>query len=119
MINKFDELKILSESHKLVLKIYQITKSFPVEERFRLTDQLCRSSSSVPANIAEGNSRKSKKEFIQFLYQAKGSLSETQYHLLLAKDLMLIKEDIFQELIVSSNQIGRMISGLITYLSKS
>lgn len=119
MINKFDELKVLSESHQLVLKIYQITKSFPIEERFRLTDQLCRSASSVPANIAEGNSRKSKKEFIQFLYQAKGSLSETQYHLLLAKDLKLIEINIFDELIISSDQIGRMISGLITYLSKS
>lgn len=119
MINKFDELKVLTESHLLTLKIYKVTKSFPTEERFRLTDQLCRSSSSVPANIAEGNSRKSKKEFIQFLYQAKGSLSETQYHLLLAKDLKLIEINIFDELIISSDQIGRMISGLITYLSKS
>lgn len=101
MINKFDELKVLTASHLLTLEIYKATKGFPTEERFRLTDQLCRSASSVPANIAEGNSRKSKKEFIQFLYQAKGSLSETQYHLLLAKDLKLIDQDLFNELILS------------------
>lgn len=119
MINKFDDLKILKESHLLTLNIYRLTKSFPVDERFRLTDQLCRSASSVPANIAEGNSRKTKKEFVQFLYQAKGSLSETQYHLMLANDLGLISQDEFVEMIISSDQIGKMISGLISYLCKS
>ena len=116
MINRFNELRVLNEAHKFTLKIYKLIKIFPSEEKFRLIDQVCRSASSVPANIVEGNCRKTTKEFIQFLYQAKGSLSETQYHLLLAKDLQIIKINIFNELIFESDEIGKMISGLISYL---
>ena len=116
MINNFDKLKVLEFAHKLTLEIYKLSKNFPSDERFRLTDQICRSSSSVPANIVEGSCRKTKKEYIQFLYQAKGSLAETQYHLLLAKDLKLINQDIFENLINKSDEIGRMLSGLILYL---
>ncbi len=116
MINKFDELKVFQKSHVFNLKIYSLTKKFPPEEKFRLIDQICRSASSVPANIVEGNSRKTTNEFIQFLYQAKGSLSETQYHLLLAKDLKIIDIKTFDELIFDSDEIAKMISGLIFYL---
>jgi len=120
MINKFDELKVFQKSHAFNLKVYNLAKNFPSEEKFRLIDQICRSTSSVPANIVEGNSRKTTNEFIQFLYQAKGSLSETQYHLLLAKDLKIIDIKIFDELISESDEIAKMISGLISYLkSKS
>lgn len=59
------------------------------------------------------------KEFIQFLYQAKGSLAETQYHLMLAKDLNIIKELEFASLIAESDEIGKMISGLIKYLKNN
>lgn len=116
MINNFEKLKVLEVAHKFTLEIYKLSKTFPIDEKFRLTDQICRSSSSVPANIVEGNCRKTKKEFIQFLFQAKGSLSETQYHLLLAKDLKLINQNIFDNLIIQSDEIGRMLSGLIQYL---
>lgn len=116
MINNFDQLKTVQEAHKFVLSVYKLTSKFPKDERYRLVDQICRSASSVPANIVEGNSRHGKKEFIQFLYQAKGSLSETQYHLLLAKDLKIIEDKNFNVLISQSDEIGRMISGLIKYL---
>ena len=116
MINRFNELRVLNESHKFTLKIYKLIRTFPSEEKFRLIDQICRSASSVPANIVEGNCRKTKKEYIQFLYQAKGSLSETQYHLMLAKDLKIINSENFTELIFESDEIGKMISGLISYL---
>lgn len=72
--------------------------------------------SSVPANIAEGNSRQTKKEFIQYLYQAKGSLSETEYHLRLAKDLEYVSTKEYNELIEQSDEVGRLISGLLHYL---
>lgn len=117
MINNTDKLKVLKLAHEFTIKIYKLTKNFPSEERFRLTDQICRSSSSVPANIVEGNNRKTTKEFIQFLYQAKGSLAETQYHLMLSKDLNLIKNEIYLDLIKISDEIGMMIVGLIKYLN--
>jgi four helix bundle protein len=116
VINNFDKLKVLEKSHLFTLEVYKLVRNFPSDEKFRLIDQICRSSSSVPANIVEGNSRKTTNEFAQFLYQAKGSLSETQYHLLLAKDLKIIDEKIFNELILESDEIGKMISGLITFL---
>lgn len=116
MLNQNDKLRVLLQAHGFVLKIYKLTNKFPKEEKFRLINQICRSASSVPANIAEGNCRQSKKEFIQFLYQAKGSLSETQYHLLLAKDLGLIDTKTYTDLINESDEIGKMISGLISYL---
>lgn len=116
MINQFDKLMVFNKAHSFNLKIYKLTQKFPKEEKFRLIDQICRSASSVPANIVEGNSRKTANEFIQFLYQAKGSLSETQYHLMLAKDLKIIEVKDFDELISESDEIGKMISGLISYL---
>ncbi len=118
MLDKFDQLKVVQETHELVKTIYQLTQSFPKTEEYRLKDQLCRSASSVPANIVEGHSRKTKKEFIQYLYQAKGSLAETQYHLWLAKDLGLISTSTYQNLIQQSDTIGKMISGFIKYLKQ-
>ena len=116
VINKQEKLIVLEKAHELTVKIYKLTASFPKTEQFRLVDQLCRSMSSVPANIAEGNSRQMKKEFIQFLYQAKGSLAETEYHLRLAKDLKYITEIDYNNLIEQCDEVGRLISGLINYL---
>ena len=115
MISKHSDLRVVEKAHRLVLGIYKLSKSFPREERYRLVDQLCRSAASVPANIVEGNSRQTNKEFVQFLYQAKGSLAETQYHLLLARDFGYLHADVYRELIVDANSVGKMISGLISY----
>lgn len=118
MINNFEDLKVANLAHEFTLSIYKLSHTLPSSEKYRLVDQICRSASSVPANIIEGHSRKSKKEFIQFLYQARGSLAETQYHLLLSKDLGMISEAIYLKLIVESDEIGRMLSGLIKYLKQ-
>lgn len=118
-INKFESLEVWKEAHKLVIMVYKITKSFPTDERFRLVDQVCRSSSSIPANIVEGNSRGHKKEYMQFLYTAKGSLEETKYHLLLAKDLGYISLEDYNLLINQCNVVGKLLSGLIKYLSST
>src|SRR3990172_8330822 len=114
--NRFAQLDVWQISHKLVLKIYKTTNSFPKEEKFRLGDQLRRSASSVPTNIVEGNSRGHKKEYIQFLYLAKGSLEETKYHLLLSKALGYITSNQYNEFQGDCNKIGRMISGLVKHL---
>jgi len=116
MENSFEKLKVWQLSHKLVLEIYKLTESFPSGERFSLVDQIRRSASSVPTNIVEGNERKSKKEYIQFLYTSKGSLAETRYHLLLAKDLEYISEEKYNSLISNAVEISKMLSALIKYL---
>jgi four helix bundle protein len=82
----FWELQVWQEAHKLTLMVYDETEKWPASERFRLTDQVCRSSSGVGAAIAEGHGRFSDKEFHHFCNIAKGSLAETQNHLFLARD---------------------------------
>lgn len=116
--NSFEKLVVWQKAHSLVLDIYTLTKLFPADEKHSLTNQLRRSSASIAANIAEGNERKTKKEFIQFLYTAKASLSETKYHLLLAKDLNYLRIDKYLELFNKTNEIGKLINGLINYLKK-
>jgi four helix bundle protein len=71
----------------LTVAVYERTRSFPKEEIYGLTNQLRRASYSVPANIVEGSSRESKKDYLHFLYIARGSLSETQYFIHLARRL--------------------------------
>ena len=117
--NRFEKLIVWQRAHGLVIKIYKITKNFPREEKFRLTDQLCRSASSVPANIVEGNARRHKKEYLQFLNTALSSLEETKYHLLLAKDLEYLSSLEYDELLSLANEVGRLISGLTRSLKSA
>jgi four helix bundle protein len=88
--------------HKLVLKIYIVSKTFPREEVYGISSQLKRAAVSIPTNIAEGCSRKSDKEFARFLDISFGSAAETEYLILLVKDLKFINEDDFIEI---SNEI--------------
>jgi four helix bundle protein len=85
-MKSWKELNVWQKTHALVLRVYEVTAQFPAAERYRLTDQLCRAASSVSANIVEGQSRQTTREYLQFLYNARGSLEETRYHLLLARD---------------------------------
>lgn len=80
-----------SKAHQLTLTVYQITATFPREELYGLTSQLRRCSASVPANLAEGCGWNGDAEFARFCSIAMGSASELEYHLLLAKELKLIK----------------------------
>ena len=81
------DLKIWQEAHSLTLDIYGLTNSFPRDERFGLTAQMRRAASSVAATIAEGVGRNTTKDFVNFLYMARGSSHEMMNHLVLARDL--------------------------------
>jgi len=117
-MDNFTQLEVWQRAHGLVLEIYKVTERFPNTERFRLTDQLCRSAASVPANIAEGKGRNTRKEYVQFLYNARGSLEETKYHLILSKDLGYLPSDDFGRLIEGYNEVGKMLNGLINSLKE-
>ena len=86
-MQRFAELKVWQKSHALVLEVYRATKTFPDEERFGLTSQLRRAATSVPANVAEGSKRQRNPDYARFLNIAEGSLAETEYLLMLARDL--------------------------------
>lgn len=117
-MESFAQLEVWQKAHALVLEIYEITKEFPKDERFRLVDQLCRSAASVPANIAEGKGRNTRKEYIQFLYNARGSLEETKYHLILSRDLGYLPSERYNKLFEGYNEVGRMLNGLINSLKE-
>ena len=108
------DLKVWVKSVEFVDTIYDVIKTLPYSENKALSDQLRRAVISVPSNIAEGAARHYKKEFIQYLYQAFGSLSEIETQLIIAKNRKYILDIsvIMEEL----NEIQRMIHGLINYL---
>jgi four helix bundle protein len=118
MIDRFSTLPIFQDAHALTLLIYKTTVKFPDEERFGLISQIRRSSSSIPTNIVEGNARGHKKEMIEFLYIAKGSLEETKYHLLLARDLGYLGEEDYLEIHDKADSVGKQLNGLINYWKK-
>ena len=111
-----NNLEVWKLAHQLTLKVYTISKNFPSTEMYGLTSQLRRSVSSVPTNIIEGQGRQYKKEFIQFLYIAKGSLDEANYQLFLAKDLHYISGEEYQELNILCTRIKMMLYKLIKSL---
>jgi four helix bundle protein len=110
------ELSVWKESVRMVTDIYGITKKFPIEEKFGLTNQIRRAAVSVPSNIAEGAARSSNKEFKQFLYIALGSLSELETQLIISNNLNYAKDISLENKLVD---IRKMILGLIKYLSKN
>ena len=109
----FRMLNVWQKSHELTLLVYQQTKSFPKEELFGLTSQVRRASSSIPANIAEGCGRETDGDFQRFLQIAFGSVSELDYHLLLAQDLRLISEADYNQLYAKLIEVKKMLAGLI------
>lgn len=110
------ELEVWKLSHQMVLDVYKLTSSFPDHEKFRLTGQMCRAASSVPANIVEGNARYSKKEYIQFLVTARASLEETRYHGLLARDLQYIESSDYDQFEAKAERISRMLNAFLRSL---
>lgn len=112
----FHELKVWQKAHRLTLAVYQITASFPRDELYGLTSQLRRCSSSIPTNIAEGCGRNGDAEFARFCSIAMGSASELEYHLLLAKDLKLIKPKDHIEFSQRATELKRMLTALFQKL---
>ena len=115
-IKTFTDLNTWREAHKLVLLIYDISKTFPKTETYALVDQILRAVVSITSNIAEGFGRKGIKEKIQFYYMAQASLTEVQNHLIIAKDVDYISEKIFDDLWTQTIVIHKMITGLIKSL---
>jgi four helix bundle protein len=117
-IRSFTDLNAWKESHKLVLLIYKVTKSFPKEEIFGLTSQMRRCAISISSNIAEGFTRKSSKEKIQFYFMAKGSLTELNNQIIIARDIKYLTKDKFQEINDLLIVVHKLINGLIRNLRK-
>lgn len=108
---RFQDLVVWQKAHQLVLRIYEVTKSFPDNEKFGLISQMRRAAVSIPANIAEGFKKRSEKDKAKFYNISQGSLEELRYYLILAKDLKYL--DNIEELSDLIDEVGRMLHGLI------
>ena len=118
-IKKFEDLESWRKARKLTNIVYEVTGAGNFTRDFALKDQIRRASISILSNIAEGFERGGDKEFLQFLAVAKGSCGEVRAQLYIAMDQGYLTHDSFEELSVDANDIGRLISGLMKYLSRS
>ncbi len=115
-MKSYKELKVWGEAVELVEEIYDVTRSFPLKERFSLTSQIQRAVVSIPANIAEGWGRGKTGEYVQFLRIARGPLMELETHLIISHRLNYINQNTLGQLEEKIERIGKMMNALIKNL---
>ncbi len=118
-IKSFTDLIAWEKAHALAVGIYKLTEMFPQKETYSLTDQMRRSATSISSNIAEGFSRQSKKEKLQFYYTAKGSLTELQNHLLIARDVGYLVKEMFDKTAKQTIEVSKLINGLMKSIRRT
>lgn len=117
-MNNFEELEAWKLAREVRNEIAILVKKFPAEEKYRLIDQIIRSSRSATANIAEGYGRFHYQENIQFSRQARGSITETLDHLICACDNSYIDEAVLTDFKTKINHSVKVLNGYIAYLKK-
>jgi four helix bundle protein len=117
-IQSYQDLALWKRAMQLVTQVYHLTRHFPREEMHGLTSQMRRAAVSIPTNIAEGWGRGSKKEYIQFLRIARGSLLELETLLTIARNLHYLSQEDMQATLAQVEEISRMLSGLIASLRR-
>ena len=116
-MRSYRDLKVWQRAMDLTVRTYEITRRFPAEEKYGLVSQMRRAAASVPANIAEGQARRSDKEFLQMLGIARGSLAEVETFVTLSVRLRLIGRESSDDLLEECAEINRMMNGLMRALS--
>ena len=115
----YRDLKVFQASYHLALEIHELIKTFPVEERYALIDQIRRSSRSVPANLAEAwKKRRYQKAFISKLIDCAGEAGETEVWLDFAKDLGYLDLDLYKDFVSRYDEVNRMLYGMIDKADK-
>ena len=117
-IRSYKDLIAYQKAYELCLEIYSITKQFPKEELYGLVSQMRRSAVSVPSNIAEGYRRKNRKEYMQFLRIALGSLAELETQVSLSRDLKFVSDRKGQKTAEAVEAVGQLLYRLIVSLEK-
>ena len=115
-IKSHRDLIVWQKAMALAAEIYRLTKSFPTDERYRMTDQLLRAASSIPANIAEGHARGTRKDYAHFIVIARGSLAETETFLELAGEVGLVDRERCRRSNELAVEVGRMLNALLSKL---
>jgi four helix bundle protein len=117
-VKSFEDLIVWQEAHKLTLEVYKLTTRFPGAEKYGIVSQLRRSSSAVPANIAEGFGRATTRELLRCLQIARGELEETRYFTLLSRDLGCFTAQDDESVGKHCNSVGRLINALGSSLKR-
>ena len=117
-VQSYRELQVWQKAMELVVECYRAAEHFPKSETYGLVSQLQRAAVSIPANIAEGQGRNHTKEFIHHLSIAYGSLMEVETHLQIGARLNYIDETLLRDLLARTNEIGRMLNGLMQSLNR-
>ena len=115
----FTELEVWKKARILKNEIFELTKSFPSEEKFRLSDQLIRSSRSINSTISEGHGRYTYKDQLHFCVIARGSLSETYNHLIDALDCNYIFSERLEYFKAKIDETARILNGYISFLRRN
>ena len=115
-VKSYKDLLIWQKGIDLVVEVYKAVKTFPREELFALSDQIRRSSVSVPSNIAEGQARQHTAEFRQFLHVSLGSLAELDTQTIIANKLGYLSEEALSSISNGITELRKMISSLISKL---
>lgn len=118
-MRNYQKLDAWKVSMQLVKEVYMVTKDFPKEELYALTSQTKRAAVSIPANIAEGMGRQYKKDTIQFLHIARGSIYEVETLINIAVMVEIINDKIFEKFIPLIDDTVKLLNGLINYLEKA
>jgi four helix bundle protein len=119
MGESYRDLIVWRKGMDLVTEIYRVTRCFPRDELYGLTNQLRRAAVSVPSNIAEGQARFSRKEFHHFLSQARGSLVEIETQLSIAENLGYLAPNHTRPLFEKVSELGRVLNGLIASIKSA
>ena len=117
-VQQYRQLIAWQRAIAVVTKVYSLTSGFPREEVYGLTSQLRRAAVSIPSNIAEGQGRATKGEFIQFLCHARGSLFETETQIAISRNLGYITAEQQEQFYNELSELGRILNGLITSLQQ-
>jgi four helix bundle protein len=118
-MRSYRDLRVWQQSMDLAEEIYRVTEVFPKHELYGLTSQIRRAAVSVASNIAEGKGRQTDKDFVNFLYHARGSLLEVETQLELARRLRYISEKDEEKFLERTKNVGQQLAGLIHALSGS
>ncbi|MGO9809732.1 MAG: four helix bundle protein [Isosphaeraceae bacterium] len=115
----YQELFVWQRAMDLVVRVYEVTESFPHKEQFGLTNQLRRAAVSIPSNIAEGQGRQTTRDFLRYLSIARGSLQEVETQILIATRLDYIAESEKVEMLERTTETSRLLTGLSRSLSRN
>jgi len=117
-VRSFRDLEVWQKAMELVTLVYRYSSCFPREETYGLTNQIRRAAVSVPSNIAEGQGRRTTKEFLNFLSMARGSLMEVQTQTEIAGRLQFLRAEPAEELLQVATSVCRLLNGLMNALER-